>query len=123
MHALNHGAFLSVDHARLDRSCLLSPPDNCPVCSLMELREIEKNPRGLKDDAGSPNGVAFGGKTYHNEDFVLYRAEKGPANIGYITDFDLGTKQPTVTARRVGRVADLDLPAGVLKDEVRNLFE
>ncbi len=67
--------------------------------------------------------LRLAGKTYHNQDFVLYRAEKGPANIGYITDIDLGTSQPTITARKVGRVTDLDLPANVLKDEVRNLFE
>lgn len=123
MHALNLGAFSSIDRARLERSSLLSPGENCPVCPLVELREnLEKNPCELKDDLGTPNGVAFGGKTYHYEDFVLYRAEKGPANIGYITGIDLHVKQPTVAARMVGRIADLDLPAGTLKDEVRPFF-
>lgn len=119
MHNGTVGAFRSLDRDSLDTFSSQPPPDNCPVCQLLEERESEMNPRGLKDEHGAPNGVVYGGKNYHCEDFVLFRSDKGPAHIGYVTNFNLKKREPTVTVRKVGRIADIVLPADVLKDEVR----
>jgi DNA (cytosine-5)-methyltransferase 1 len=95
------------------------PPDNCPVCLLHEQRDQESYGRKLLD------GVAYDGQSYHLDDFVLFRAESGPAHIGYITNILFPVKAtsraPTVvTVKRVGRVSDLVgvLPSSVIKDEV-----
>lgn len=114
------GAFTTLDIAKLEICASQPIPDNCPVCPLHAEREAKTNIQELKDDNGVKNGVAFGGHTYHYEDFVLYRADKGPANIGYITEFDLNGKAQMVTIRKVGRISSLDhiLPKHILRDEV-----
>jgi DNA (cytosine-5)-methyltransferase 1 len=120
MHTLGVGAFTSIDNARLELFASQTPPDNCPVCPLLQQREADMDPRVCKDEFGNQNGVAFGGTTYHYEDFVLYRAEKGPAHIGYITGLNLDIREPKVTARKVGRISDLKgvMPANLFRDEV-----
>jgi len=95
-------------------------PNNCSVCLLREENDLEAHPLELKDEYGNPNGVAFSGTRYHLEDFVHYRAEVGPANIGYITNIEIG-KESKVTVRKVGRISSLGniLPEKVVRDEVR----
>jgi DNA (cytosine-5)-methyltransferase 1 len=94
------------------------PPDNCPVCLLVEHKAEESYVRRL------PRGVAFQGRTYHLSDFVLIRAEKGPCTIGYITNFKYPGKaqrqtMAIVTVRLLGRINGIGvLPGDVLKDEV-----
>ncbi|KAF8913180.1 S-adenosyl-L-methionine-dependent methyltransferase [Gymnopilus junonius] len=124
MHEPRLGSFTSIDLERLKLFSIQSPPNNCSVCPLVEIRDLEIEARELKDDFGILNGVAFAGTRYHLEDFVLYRAEKGPANIGYVISIEFSKKRPVrVTMRKVGRIADLGdvLPENVVKDE-RHLF-
>ncbi|KAF8963951.1 S-adenosyl-L-methionine-dependent methyltransferase [Flammula alnicola] len=101
MHAPDLGTFTCIDAKRLELLAGQTPPDNCPA---------DTDPRQLKDEFGHQNGVAFGGVTYHYEDFVLYRADKG-----------LPTLEPKVTARKVGRMSDLKTLLPKLKDE-RQLY-
>ncbi|KAF9486388.1 S-adenosyl-L-methionine-dependent methyltransferase [Pholiota conissans] len=119
MHSLGVGAFTSLDRPRLELFASQIPPDNCPVCPLLVQRENDTIPRACEDGFG----VAFGGAIYHYEDFVLYRAQIGPANIGYIIGLTLNTRVPTVTARKVGRMTVLKdiLPSNTFRDE-RELY-
>ena len=109
--------FTSMDVKRLALSASQDPPHNCPACLLNAHRDHEKETRELKDEHGNKHGVAFAGVDYHLEDFVLYRAETGPANIGYVTKIQFAKE--TVTVRKVGRISSLDvLPRSILRDEV-----
>lgn len=99
------------------------------VCPLQEAQFEAQKDRQLKNAQGIVDGVAYGGTKYHFEDFVLYRAESGPAYIGYIKKINFPVRetaaiQTTVTVRRVGRIASLAhiLPSHVVKDEVRAGF-
>lgn len=76
------------------------------------------------------DGVAYHGHTYHLNDFFLYQATTGPANIGCITKITAPAKDasPTntvLTVRPVGRVSELGniLPADEIKDEVCTAFD
>ncbi|KAH9486450.1 DNA (cytosine-5)-methyltransferase 1 [Psilocybe cubensis] len=126
-HDIKTGVFADLDTKRIELCNSQRPPDNCPVCPLLEEIDMQKTVMPLKDNAGNINGLAFAGVSYHLEDFVLYRAEKGPANIGYITQIVFPSRMrdtAKVTMRKVGRISDLDdevLPEGVLRDE-RHLF-
>lgn len=109
--------FTSMDLGRLTLAAAQEPPNNCSACLINEQRDHEKETRELKDEHGNKNGVAFAGVTYHLEDFVLYRAEDGPANIGYVTRIQVSND--TITVRKVGRISSLDvLPSHIVRDEV-----
>jgi DNA (cytosine-5)-methyltransferase 1 len=115
--------FTSIDVKRLKLAAAQEPPNNCPACLLNEQRDHERETRELKDEHGNKHGVAFAGVDYHLEDFVLYRAEDGPANIGYVTKIQVTTE--SITVRKVGRISSLDvrvLPSHVLRDEVCSFF-
>jgi len=81
--------------------------------------------RQLKDKEGI-KGVAYGGNKFHLDDFVLYRAESGPARIGYVRGIhfphrETAVIETTLTIQLVGRISMLPpniLPEGVLRDEV-----
>lgn len=117
--------FTSIDVKRLTLAAAQEPPNNCPACLLNEQRDHEKETRELKDEHGNKHGVAFAGIDYHLEDFVLYRAEDGPANIGYVTKIQVANE--SITVRKVGRISSLDvLPSHIVRDEVSfffNLFQ
>jgi len=51
--------------------------------------EYEPGPsgQGNRQDSTQSRGVRFNDKVYHIYDFVLYRANEGPSNIGQIIDF------------------------------------
>ena len=113
--------FTSIDVKRLTLAAAQEPPNNCPACLLNEQRDHEKETRDLKDEHGNKHGVAFAGVDYHLEDFVLYRAEDGPANIGYVTKIQVANE--SVTVRKVGRISSLDvLPSHIVRDEVGFVF-
>lgn len=115
--------FTSVDIKRLTLAAAQEPPNNCPACLLNEQRDHEKETRELKDEHGNKHGVAFAGVDYHLEDFVLYRAEIGPANIGYVIKIQVANE--TLTVRKVGRISSLQdgiLPNHIVRDEVGFLF-
>lgn len=114
--------FTSMDIKRLTVTATQEPPNNCAGCLLNEQRDHEKEARVLKDEHGNKHGVAFAGVNYHLEDFVLYRAETGPANIGYVTKIQVANE--TITIRKVGRISSLDaiLPRSILRDEVGSFF-
>ena len=115
--------FTSMDVKRLTLAAAQEPPNNCPACLLNEQRDHEKESRELKDEHGNKHGVAFAGINYHLEDFVLYRAEDGPANIGYVTKIQVANN--SVTVRKVGRISSLDvrvLPSHIVRDEVGFFF-
>jgi DNA (cytosine-5)-methyltransferase 1 len=113
--------FTSIDVNRLALAAAQEPPNNCPACLLNEQREHEKETRQLKDEHGNKHGVAFAGVDYHLEDFVLYRAETGPANIGYVIKIQVANE--SITVRKVGRISSLDvLPSNILRDEVGSFF-
>ncbi|KAF8079195.1 S-adenosyl-L-methionine-dependent methyltransferase [Lyophyllum atratum] len=126
---INQAAYTSFDFERRKMAMHNPPPDNCMVCPLIGQRDQEKFDNPLKDDQGIVNGVAYGGHQYHYEDFVLYRAQSGPAHIGYITGFDFrpmkGSEVTTqVYIQRVGRISaipDSILPPDYFKDE-RHVF-
>jgi DNA (cytosine-5)-methyltransferase 1 len=101
-----------------------SPPNNCLSCALQEERDIQVSPLELKTDGGVTHGLAFAGKQFHLEDFVLYRADSGPCNIGHIVGVTFEHRSAFVTVRKVGRISDLGrlLPAKMIKDEVGFLF-
>ena len=113
--------FTSMDVKRLTLAAAQEPPNNCPACLLNEQRDHEKETRELTDEHGNKNGVAFAGVDYHLEDFVLYRAEEGPANIGYVTKIQVANE--SITVRKVGRISSLDvLPSHIVRDEVGFFF-
>ncbi|KAJ3509389.1 hypothetical protein NLJ89_g5249 [Agrocybe chaxingu] len=119
-------AYTSTDTQQLKLISTQIPPDNCLVCLLKAEREQMKSPQELKDEQGLRNGVSFGGKHFHLEDFVLYhRQDKGdgPADIGYITGVEFRRENTMVTVRKVGRIASLGdlLPKRMLRDE-RHLY-
>jgi len=119
MHCPKVGSYTSIDMKHLELCATQMAPNNCSVCLLREENDMDTHPRELKDEYGNPDGVAFAGTRYHLEDFVHYRAEVGPANIGYITNIEIG-KESKVTVRKVGRISSLGniLPEKVLRDEV-----
>ena len=86
--------------------------------------------RTVKDGQGNIIGVAYLWQKYHFEDFVLYHSEeKGPAKIGYITDFQFPKNESRnssviVTMQCVGRMTDLAkvAPPFMFRHEVRKLF-
>lgn len=108
-----------IDRRRLEMFSEQSPPNNCISCALTEERDLQISPLKLIDD-GVLHGLAFAGKHFHLEDFVLYRAESGPSNIGYIVGVIFEHRSAFVTVRKVGRISDLEkiLPAAMIKDEV-----
>ncbi|GLB43613.1 putative class I-like SAM-binding methyltransferase superfamily, C5-methyltransferase family protein [Lyophyllum shimeji] len=120
--------YTSINSEMRDLAAQDDPPYNCTICPRLQQQEQEQFDTPLKDEKGIVNGVAYHGHRYHYEDFVLYRADSGPAHIGYITGFDFrqmrGDQVMTqVFLRRVGRIssiADL-LPDDVPKDE-RHVF-
>ncbi|KIM47705.1 hypothetical protein M413DRAFT_15837 [Hebeloma cylindrosporum] len=122
MHCTKVGSYTSIDMKHLELCATQLPPNNCSVCLLREESDMEAHPRELRDEYGNPDGVAFAGTLYHLEDFVHYRAEVGPANIGYITHIEIG-KESKVTVRKVGRISHLGdiLPEKVVRDE-RHLY-
>ncbi|PPQ86962.1 hypothetical protein CVT25_009784 [Psilocybe cyanescens] len=123
-HDTKTGVFSDLDIKRIELCDGQKSPDNCPVCPIQEENDLKKEARALKDEFGNLDGVAFAGISYHLEDFVLYRANEGPANIGYITHVAFPKKNiAKVTMRKVGRISDLGhvLPAGTKRDE-RQLF-
>ena len=111
-----------MDIKRLTLAAVQEPPNNCAVCLLNEQRDHEKETRELKDEHGNKHGVAFAGVEYHLEDFVLYRAETGPANIGYVTKIQVPNE--SITVRKVGRISSLEgiLPNHIVRDEVGFFF-
>ncbi|KAG5635917.1 hypothetical protein H0H81_009679 [Sphagnurus paluster] len=123
IYDIKMATYTSIDGVR-HAMTVNNPPDNCPVCPLLEQREQEGIESPLRS-GDRINGIAFGGQTYHYEDFVLYRADEGPAHVGYITDFKIlppksdGKICTQVFVKRVGRVASLGnvLPQDVLRDE------
>jgi len=99
-------SFTGLDDERLELCRLSDPPNNCPVCVVTTMREEQAVPRILKQQNNVVNGVAIDGTNFHLNDFVLYRADSGPAHIGYITA--LRRSDPVkVKLRKVGRVTDL----------------
>ena len=109
-----------IDRRRLKMFSGQSPPDNCLSCALTEERDLHISPLKLTDN-GVIHGLAFAGKHFHLEDFVLYRAESGPCHIGYIVAVTFEPRSAFVTVRKVGRISDLEriLPSTTIKDEVR----
>lgn len=123
-HDTKTGVFSDLDIKRIELCDGQKSPDNCPVCPIQEENDLKKEARALKDEFGNLDGVAFAGISYHLEDFVLYRANEGPANIGYITHVAFPKKNiAKVTMRKVGRISDLGhvLPAGTKRDEVSKI--
>ncbi|KAF9566963.1 S-adenosyl-L-methionine-dependent methyltransferase [Agrocybe pediades] len=125
MHNQAQSSFTSIDIKRLKLFDGQQAPNNCPVCPLMEEQSLESEARELKNDAGIQHGLAFLGLRFHLEDCVLYRAEQGPANIGYITNITFNKRKlaTKVKLRKLGRVSQLGdrLPAQIMKDE-RHLY-
>ena len=113
-------SFEYIDQKRFKMFSEQPPPNNCLSCALREEREMQTSRLELKNENGVTHGVAFAGKQFHMEDFVLYRAESGPCNIGYVVDVKFEGRFPFVVVRKVGRIADLEkiLPAKMIKDEV-----
>lgn len=111
-----------IDPRRLKMFSEQRPPNNCLSCALQEERSLQVSPLELKNEHGITHGMVFARKQYHLEDFVLYRAENGPCNIGYVTDITFSNRLALVTVRKVGRIAQLAekvLPTNMIRDEVR----
>ncbi|KAF6754216.1 S-adenosyl-L-methionine-dependent methyltransferase [Ephemerocybe angulata] len=124
------GSFSDLSDADLSYPRDLPPPDNCPVCLDEEREEMEKRCTATKDDQRAINGFTYFGKKYHYGEFIRYYSQSGPADLGFITDFEIFERVPTdaglkgvVTCRKVGRIVDLDgiLPKEEMRDE-RHLY-
>ena len=121
------GAFTSIDSDLLVNLRSLPPRDNCASCQVMAERARTEKMEKVNTDGRCQNGVTYNGKTYHIDDVVLFRAESGPAHIGYVTRLEFprretDSKTPTIVqVRRIGRISSLKhiLPQDVLVDEVR----
>jgi DNA (cytosine-5)-methyltransferase 1 len=123
VHDKELSAFLSIDKRQYMTSNH-APPDNCYTSSLIAENKCKATPAQLRDNQRIANGVAFGGHTYHDGDFVLYRSEDGgPAHIGYITKISVikGTPRRTkICMRRVGRINTIldAMQSDMMKNEV-----
>lgn len=71
-----------------------------------------------KEPCGVNHGIAYCDQNYHLHDFVLFKAQQGPANIGYITKVSLNAHK--VRVRLVGRIGSIGdaLPENIMRDEV-----
>lgn len=121
MYQKSIGAILSID-AKAQKICdSLTPPSNCPACSITEALSFQREARKTKDAKGKVSGIAYCGANYHLEDFVLYNSSEGPANIGQIVHIDFTAESPVLTLYKVGRTMDLAkiAPAPFYRDEVR----
>jgi len=103
----------------VDAHATSEPPHNCVVCAQREEEEMRAQGRVIRR-TGAVTGVAVHGTTFHVGDFVLVRAEEGPARIVQITGLFSGSPV-WIRAQLLGRVSDLVdlLPADELRDEVR----
>jgi len=124
MHDGECASFTSIDMERKKLFDQQQAPNNCLACPIKENNDFElEKPRKLKDKDGIINGVAYAGTKYHLEDFVLYRAENGPANIGYVRKVAFNTTGTRVEVRKVGRISQLEiLPQNIMRDEVSLFF-
>ena len=82
---------------------------------MAEERRQAEEPRMLCVD-GANRGIAYRGRNFHLHDFVLFKAQQGPANIGYIVKVSMDN----VRVKWAGRIGSLDniLPDDVMRDEV-----
>ncbi|KAF9011170.1 hypothetical protein BDQ17DRAFT_1233710 [Cyathus striatus] len=121
-HNQASSSFTSIDDSLLEKANAMPPPDNCPICLLQSQQRQDMTDQELHDSTGR-HGVSFAGKIYHIDDFVLYRSEKGPANIGQIKQINFpikSNKKATFTLIKVGRIScipDNVLPEKVVRDE------
>lgn len=103
----------------VDPHAASDPPHNCTGCAQREEKEILAEGRIIRR-IGSVTGVAVHGATFHAGDFVLLRAEQGPARIAQIIGL-LSGSPVWIRVQLLGRMSDLEnlLPGDELKDEVR----
>jgi hypothetical protein len=103
----------------VDADAASDPPHNCVICAQREEEEMQAQGLIIRR-MGAVTGVAIHGATFHAGDFVLLRAEEGPARIAQITGL-LSGNPVWVRVQLLGRVSDLAdlMPAGELRDEVR----
>ena len=82
---------------------------------MSEERRQAEEPHILRVD-GANRGIAYGGRNFHLHDFVLFKAQQGPANIGYI----MKVSADNVRVKWAGRIGSLEniLPDDVMRDEV-----
>lgn len=102
----------------VDAHAALEPPNNCTICARREEEGIQARGRFVRNGAAII-GVAVHGATYHVGDFVLLRAEQGPARVVQIIGLYSG--DPIwIKVQLLGRVSDLMdlLPDDELMDEV-----
>jgi DNA (cytosine-5)-methyltransferase 1 len=110
--------YLDVDRQRIETAKSGEPPDNCPVCLLVEQRNHGSFWSRIR------GGISYLGKAYHVHDFVLIRTTSGPCEIGQISDIRLQERfhrhdSPKIFAKLFGRIGNLDIrPDHVVKDEV-----
>ena len=125
MYDHTQSSYEYLDSRRLKMFSEQSPPNNCLSCALREEQDLQVSPLELKNERGITHGMSFAGKQFHLEDFVLYRAESGPCNIGYVIDIAFSNRLTLVTVRKVGRISQLDekiLPPKMIRDEVQIQF-
>ncbi|KAK2464749.1 hypothetical protein APHAL10511_003167 [Amanita phalloides] len=117
-HDKETASLVSIDTQRSQMVANHLPPENCPVCVLSEERKHAEQPRKLRTDDGR-SGIAYRGRNFHPWDFVLFKAQQGPANIGYIIEINIFTAK----VRQVGRISALGdvLPDNIMRDE-RHLY-
>lgn len=117
--------FTSINQTNRHRITSNRPPENCPICPMTEEKDEMKYDRQLKTKDGRIYGIAYGGNEYHYDDYVLYKAESGPARIGFITSINVSKRenrevQSSVDVLAVGRISLLPqnvFPEGELRDE------
>ncbi|KAF8640653.1 hypothetical protein AX17_000310 [Amanita inopinata Kibby_2008] len=121
IHDKKTSAFTSINAKCSEMIMDNIPPDNCCVCALTTQHEQETNASPLYGSDGTLNGIAYRADNFHLDDFVLFKAEEGPANIGYIIDIQVGVTDDTalVTMRQVGRIKSLGdmIPNSMIQDE------
>jgi DNA (cytosine-5)-methyltransferase 1 len=103
----------------IDAHAASDPPHNCAICAQREEEDMQAQGRIIRR-TGSVIGVAVRGATFHVGDFVLLRAEQGPARIVQIIGL-LSGNPVEIRVQLLGRVSNLVdlLPADELRDEVR----
>ncbi|TFK68239.1 S-adenosyl-L-methionine-dependent methyltransferase [Pluteus cervinus] len=124
IHDIPLSAFKSLNTHAVEVVSMNHPPENCAVCLVAAEASHDSVPLSLKDNNGNLDGISYMSTKYHIDDFVLYHAEKGPANIGQIVDVVAPSgDRAMVKVRCVGRIGYLShiLPDNTVRDE-RHLY-
>ena len=99
------------------------PPDNCYLClKREELKEAQFGKRiGMRGNPSQTAGLAFGGRTYHHNDYIMiHESERPLCSIGQIQTIKSKSHDCGLVVRLLGRINDIreEICPEELKNEV-----